>query len=97
MKKVGERQGRCKDHHRQGREGENGTENINLGSLAEGRGNGGRVSGRRGKVVGGDRLESWCCGETMEGGFLSGRRRRQVVREELGGKGKISTIEGLGW
>ena len=42
-------------------------------------------------------MESWCCGETMEGGFLSGRRRRQVVREELGGKGKISTIEGLGW
>ena len=42
-------------------------------------------------------MESWCCGETMEGGFLSGRRQRQVVREELGGKGKISTIEGLGW
>ena len=42
-------------------------------------------------------MESWCCGETMEGRFLSGRRRRQVVREELGGKGKISTIEGLGW
>ena len=55
------------------------------------------MGGRRGKVVGGDGLESWCCGETMEGGFLSGRRRRLVVREELGGKGKISTIEGLGW
>ena len=42
-------------------------------------------------------LESWGCGETMERKFLSGRWRRLVFREELGGKGKISTIEGLGW
>ena len=55
------------------------------------------MSGRGEEVVRGDWFESWCCGETMEGGFLSVRRRRQVVRKELGGKGKISTIEGLGW
>ena len=42
-------------------------------------------------------MESWCCGETMEGGFLSGCLRWLVVWEEFGGKGKISTIEGLGW
>ena len=69
MKKVGERQGRCKDHHRQGREGDwRVTENINLGSLAEGRGNGGRVSGRGGKVVGGDWLESWVVVRRWRGG-----------------------------
>ena len=55
------------------------------------------MRGRGGKVVRGDWLESWCCGEMMEGRFLSGCQRRLVVREELGGKGKISTIEGLGW
>ena len=48
-------------------------------------------------VVRGYWLESWGCGETMERRFLSGCRWRLVVREELGGKGKISTIEGLGW
>ena len=42
-------------------------------------------------------MESWCRGETMEGWFLSSFRRWLEVREELGGKGKISTIEGLGW
>ena len=52
---------------------------------------------RGGKVVRGYWLESWGCGETMERRFLSGRRRWLVFREELGGKGKISTIEGVGW
>ena len=48
-----------------------------------------------GEVVRGDWLESWCCGEVMEGRILGGRRRRLGVGEELGGK--ISTLEGLGW
>ena len=55
------------------------------------------MRGRGGKVVRGDWLESWGCDETMERRFLSGRRRWLVFREELGGKGKISTIEGVGW
>ena len=44
----------------------------------------------------GDRSESWCCGETVEGRSIGGRRRRLIVRKELGGKGKIGTVEGLG-
>ena len=55
------------------------------------------MSGRGGEVVRGDWLESWCRGETMEGRFLGGRRQRLEVREELGGEGKIGTIEGLCW
>ena len=45
-------------------------------------------------------VTGWKAGAVVRrwrGGFLSGCRRRLVVREELGGKGKISTIEGLGW
>ena len=45
----------------------------------------------------GDWLESWCRGETMEGRILGGHRRWLGVREELWGKGKIGTIEGLCW
>ena len=54
------------------------------------------MSGRGGEVVRGDWLESWCRGETMEGRIPGGHRQWLGVREELGGKGKISTIEGLG-
>ena len=50
-----------------------------------------------GEVVRVDWSESWCRGETMEGRILGGRQRWLGVREELGGKGKIGTIEGLCW
>ena len=72
------------------------TVNINLGSMAEERGNGGWLGGRIGKVVRGDWLESWCCGETVEGRNVCGHRRRLVVRKKLRGKSKVSTVEGLG-
>ena len=72
------------------------TANINLGGMTKRCGNGRRVNWRRGQVVRGDWLESWCCGETVEGRNVCGHRRRLVVRKKLRGKSKVSTVEGLG-
>ena len=49
-----------------------------------------------GEVVRGDWLEGRCCGETVEGRIICGRRWRLIVWKELGWKGKVSTIEELG-
>ena len=72
------------------------TVNINLGGIAKGSGNGRRLGWREGKVVRGDWLEGWCCGETVEGRIIRSHQRRLIVRKELGWKGKVSAIEGLG-
>ena len=73
------------------------TANINLGDMSKGSGNGKRLGWREGKVVRGDWLEGWCCGEMGEGRIICGRQRqRLIVWKELGWKGKVSAIEGLG-
>ena len=72
------------------------TANINLRGIAKGSGNGRRLGWRGGKVVKGDWLEGWCCGEAVERRIICGHRRWLIVLKELGWKGKVSAIEGLG-